>query len=100
MPILNYYPTQHFLSQTSRRGISAFMISLCLAKGRICQGKSGTLHYRLEKEALITALKSGYLEFSEVWAVRELIVVTKRRRLITAFLRHGDTGIGLANAKC
>lgn len=95
MKILGYHATDHFLEQIRMRGIDAMLVSLCLAKGK-AKGKArkGVLELSLGSDSLSNAIQEGYLALEELTFVYEFVVVCRQRKLITAYLRRGDFGIG------
>lgn len=88
-----YHFTQHIRKQMQLRCIDERLIGWCLAKGTIKPAKNESKRFRLNRQKLTDAVRSGAEEGSDISAVIELTVVVQARKLVTVFVRKGDTGM-------
>ena len=91
--ILNYKCSPHFEEQILKRRIEPFLISMCLARGKMIQKAKNKVHFILSKEKIIEAIKQEYITAFDYKAIISLTVITRSNILITAFGKYGDTGI-------
>lgn len=91
--ILNYKCSPHFLEQIRKRRIEPFLISMCLAKGKMTEEKQKKMKYVLTKDQIEKAIEQEYVSVSDCKGIMSLTLITRSNVLITAFGRYGDTGI-------
>jgi len=91
--ILNFKCSSHFEEQIRRRRIEPFLISMCLAKGKMIEEKRNKKKFVLSKTKILEAIKQQYILAFDYKGLKSLTVITRSNVLITAFGRYGDTGI-------
>jgi hypothetical protein len=92
--IYNYYCTIHFLEKIKERRIDEYLIALCLAKGKeICTNNKQK--YTITKKEIREAVVQGYIELCNYKGIETLTLIVKENKLITAFTRYSDVGLGI-----
>lgn len=91
--ILNYKCTKHFEDRIRRRRIEPFLISMCLAKGKLFVEKKKRKRFVLSKEQILSALEQEYIKATDYRGLVSIVVIARGNILITAFGKYGDTGI-------
>jgi len=89
--IYGFQCTDHFVQKVRERRIAPYLIALGLAKG----ARRSNGQYVINKDQIRRAVLNGDVELDGYVGIETLTIVARENRLVTAYGRYSDSGLGV-----